>query len=89
MANEIKEDIRKRVLVVLDQLADPTYTEFFCPDCDMPVAQLHNAEVRTLTDIINFDTRQAVLIGVPHRGALGRGMGHCRTRYYFTLGEVS
>lgn len=89
----IKEDIRSRVLVLVEQSDAPNYQEFLCPDCDMPVAQLHNCQILGISDVIDFDTRSQPLIGVPHKGRLawdgiGERPGYCRTRFYYTLGEV-
>lgn len=89
MAETLPVESVARVVVLLSRTPEHDYQQFKCPDCLMPVAHLDNAQVLGMSDIIDFDSRHNVLVGVPHRGRLGQGLGYCKTRYYFTLGEIN
>lgn len=81
-------DTKYRILVLLQRSDRPDFFSFHCPRCNMKVADLANGQMVGMTDVIDFDSRFNLGIGVPHRGRLGDGNGFCSIIYYFTLGET-
>lgn len=76
-------DRRYRVLVILNRSERPKYWTFHCPQCKMPVSEILNAEVESISDLI--DTTNINNIGLGVR-CDGRYMDDkCRIWYYFKL----
>lgn len=77
-------DRRYRVLVLLQRSDRPRYYTFHCPQCTMPVCEIVNSDVVALSDLVDMETMD---VGTGTRCNGRFNGGHCRTWYYFTLGE--
>lgn len=76
----IEEDRRYRVLVVLERSDKPTNWKFYCIRCQMPVMELINSNVISLTDMMDMNSVENTLIGVRCDGRFQGG--RCDLWYY-------
>lgn len=56
-------DMRYRVWVALARTDRPTNFKFHCPICKMPVAEIINADVRALSDVMDMSNQVNVGLG--------------------------
>lgn len=80
---ETETDRRYRVLVHLKRLDRPQVWKFHCPRCTMPVCEIVNAEVTTLTDLIDTADSGNAMSGIRCDGRFdGR---KCAIWYYMDI----
>lgn len=83
----METDKRYRMLVNLVRSDRPRYWTWHCPHCTMRVAELANAEVMSITDLIDMTNMDKQLVGQRCGGRSPTGMGRCDFWYYFNLSE--
>lgn len=83
----MERDLRYRILVNLVRSDRPRYWTWHCPNCQMRVAELANADVMSCSDIIDMKNQEKTLVGVRCGGRSPLGVGRCDTWYYFNLSD--
>lgn len=78
---EIEADRRYRVLVLLERSDRPVNWKFYCPRCQMPVAELINQDIVTMTDMIDMENIDNALVGARCDGRFQGG--RCNVWFYF------
>lgn len=79
----IEPDRRYRVLVTFGRSDRPRYWTFHCPNCQKPLCEIVNADIQTMTDVIDMSNLENIGNGVRCDGRFqGR---RCDIWYYFNL----
>lgn len=77
-------DRRYRTLITLSRSDRERYWTFHCPRCATPVAEIVNADVVALSDLIDYTNLENVGVGWRCHGTIGSGI-RCDIWYYFNL----
>lgn len=88
---EPEADHRYRVLVLLGRSDRPRLEKFNCPKCTRPVAEIMNAELLGLTDMMDMENLSTLGVGIRCGGRTGDraiNNGRCDRWYYFSVGGV-
>lgn len=72
-------DRRYRVMILLQRSDRPHYWTFACPHCKHDVAEIMNADVEAISDIVSMENANNIGIGIRCDGP------YCRYWYYFKL----
>lgn len=83
MNNRIEADRKYRIMTLLQRADRPSYFIFHCPFCGQRLAEILNADVMALNDVIDMRSTDNVGVGMRCEGQI---MGvPCRTYVYFKL----
>lgn len=91
--DEPEPDRRYRVMVLLNRSDRPTHYKFHCPRCTAWVAEIVNAQVVAMSDMVSFTESTNPMLGVQCDGRIFDGgdthLTKCRIFYMFSMSDTT